>query len=266
MPTATIGSTKLHYQQAGDGKPVVLVHGYPLSCRIWDDQLTGLSPLVRVFAPDLPGFGLSLPARPFTMESMADLLHEFLQQSSALPCVLGGMSMGGYIALAYARKYAQDLAGLMLIDTRAEADADQARQGREKSIELVRKDGAEAIADQMLPKLLGDTTRRNRPGIVSRLNEILSECDPKAIEYALVALRDRLDQTMILPSIKVPTLIVTGQQDVIAPPAIAQAMHAAIGGSTLAVIPDAGHMPPMEQPERFNETVKTFLRLVYAAG
>ena len=259
MPTATIGSAKIHYQQQGAGKPVVLVHGYPLDSRIWADQLSALAPLGRVIAPDLPGFGQSLPPVAFTMESMADTLREFLRLSGALPCVLGGLSMGGYIALAFARKYQKDLAGLMLIDTRADADNEQARAGRQKSIELVRTGGAEAIADQMMPKLLCDPTRRNRPAIVSRLNDILGECDPKTIEYALIALRDRLDQTLSLGAITVPTLIVVGQHDVITPPPIAQAMHAAIAGSTLAIIPDAGHMPPMEQPKKFNDAVAAFL-------
>ena len=260
MPTATIGSTTIHYQQQGAGRAVVFLHGYPLDSRIWDEQVKGLAAVARVIAPDLPGFGKSLPPVRFTVESMADKVHEFLAGIGALPCVLGGLSMGGYISLAFARKYRNDLAGLMLIDTRADADNDQARAARNKSIELVRSAGAEAIADQMLPKLLGDGTRSKRPDIVNRLNDILSECHPPTIEYALGALRDRLDQTMFLPSISVPTLVVVGQHDVITPPAVAQGMRDAIPGAILAVIPSAGHMPPMEQPTQFNDAVAAFVR------
>jgi pimeloyl-ACP methyl ester carboxylesterase len=260
MPTATIGSTTIHYQQQGDGRAVVFLHGYPLDSRIWDQQVKGLSAVARVIAPDLPGFGRSLPAVRFTVESMADTVHELLRQAGALPCVLGGLSMGGYIALAFARTYRNDLAGLMLIDTRADADSEQGRAARDKSIELVRSAGAEAIADQMLPKLLGDFTRRTRPDIVGRLNDILSECDPRTIEYALAALRDRPDQTPFLPDIAVPTLIVVGEHDIITPPAVAQAMRDKIAGSTLAVIPNSGHMPPMEQPADFNDAVGSFVR------
>jgi len=264
MPTATIGSTTIHYQQQGAGRAVVFLHGYPLDSRIWDQQVKGLSAVARVIAPDLPGFGKSLPPVRFTVESMADTVHDLLVGIGALPCVLGGLSMGGYIALAFARKYRKDMAGLMLIDTRADADSDQARVARNKSIELVRSAGAEAIADQMLPKLLGDATRSKRPDIVNRLNDILSECHPLTIEYALGALRDRLDQTLFLPNIDVPTLVVVGQHDAITPPAVAQGMRDAIPGAILAVIAGAGHMPPMEQPALFNEAVAGFLRTVQA--
>src|SRR5688572_24441063 len=156
----------LPYTDKGRGEPLVLLHGFPLDRRMWDAQVERLSQKYRVIAPDLRGFGQSRRDDPFTIESLADDIHLFLQQLVALPCVLAGLSMGGYVALAYARKYASDLRGLILIDTKAEADTSEGKQGREKMIQLVQKSGATAVADQMTPKMLAPGTESSRPEVV----------------------------------------------------------------------------------------------------
>jgi pimeloyl-ACP methyl ester carboxylesterase len=132
----------LPYTDRGRGDALVLLHGVPLDRRMWDAQVERLSDHYRVIAPDLRGFGRSVRHDPFTIESLADDIHLFLEQLMACPCVLAGLSMGGYVALAYAKKYQSDLRGLILVDTKAAGDTAEGRQGREKMIELVRLSGA----------------------------------------------------------------------------------------------------------------------------
>lgn len=227
---------------------------------MWDAQVGEFASRCRVIAPDLRGFGQSKSDSAFSIEDLADDLHHTLGSINALPCVLAGLSMGGYVALAYARKYPTDLRGLMLVDTKAEGDNPQQREGREKSIELVRREGAKAIADQMLPKLVAEDTPRTRPAVASAVRRMAEACPPKTIEHALAAMRDRPDQSDLLPSIAVPTLIIVGDADVITPVAMAESMRKQIPDSRLAVITGSGHMAPMEQPAQVNQAMGRFLR------
>lgn len=248
----------LNYQSVGDSLPLVLLHGFPHDSRMWEAQLAGLADRFRVIAPDLSGFGKSKSAEPFTMASQAEAVHALLVQLKTLPCILGGLSMGGYIALEFARKYPSDLRGLILLDTRAEADSTEARQGRAKMIELVKTKGAAAVAEAMLPKQLAATAPQQKPDVVRKLRMIMESQSPATIENALVAMRERPDNSTFLPSISVPTLIIVGQADALTPPEVAQKMHEAIPKSTLAIIPDAGHLSPMEQPEEVNRAIVAF--------
>src|SRR5213075_2160126 len=176
--------------------------------RIWDSQLASLSDKFRVIAPDLPGFGQSKSTKPFTMQSLADDLHSLLSQTSALPCILAGLSMGGYMTFAYAAKYAKDLKALILVDTKADADTPDGKAGRDKMIQTARTSGSPAIA----------------------------------------AMRDRADSRPLLPSINIPTLILVGDQDPITPPAVAETMNKEIKNSKLITIKSAAHLTSMEQP------------------
>src|SRR3954471_8710967 len=173
MPARTINNTALHYEEwgeSGKGTPLVLLHGFPLDGRVWGAQRKSLSDRCRVIAPDLRGFGKSAPATsPFTMESLADDVHALLAEIGALPCVLGGLSMGGYVALAYVKKYPGDLKGLALIDTRAEGDTPEGKEGRGKMIDTARGPaGAKAVADQMMPKMVAAEAQDHRPDLVRR--------------------------------------------------------------------------------------------------
>ena len=264
MPTATIRGASLNYLDRGKGLPVALLHGFPVDGRMWEAQVSELSSRFRVIAPDFRGFGKSESTDPFTTESLADDIHGLLGQINGLPCVLAGLSMGGYVALAYARKYPADLRGLVLVDTKAAGDDTQGKGNRNKMIELVRSSGSKAIADQMLPKLLAEDTPRNRPAQAQALRTMMEACPPKTIENALVCLRDRPDQTQMLPSIGVPTLIIVGESDSITPVAVAQSMQKQIAGAQLAVIKGAGHMSPMEQPTQVNQALSRFLERLSA--
>lgn len=262
MPHLTLDGDPIHYQEKGTGPAVVLLHGFPLDLRIWDAQAAALSDRNRVITIDLRGFGQSRSTRSFTMQDLADDVHHVLTHIQATPAVLGGLSMGGYVTLAYMVKYPTDLRGVMLIDTKAEADTADGKAGRMKMIELVKKEGAKAVADQMMPKMLSPDTPPSRPDVVGRLREIMEACPPLTIEHALLALRDRPDQTDKLASCACPTLIVVGESDAITPPAAAQAMQKEIPHAKLAVIKAAGHMSPMEQPEQVSRAMKEFLGTV----
>lgn len=248
----------LSYTDRGEGIPVVLMHGFPLDRRMWDTQVAELSSSRRVIAPDLAGFGQSQSDEPFTMESQADAVHALLDELGALPCVLAGLSMGGYIALAYACKYPADLRGLMLVDTKAEGDSAEQKQGRQKMIELVRARGSKAVAEQMLPRMLAPDTPQKRPVVAQALRSIMEACPPKTIEHALVAMRDRPDRSPNLPSISVPTLIIVGDADSITPVPVAEQMQKQIPNAQLVVIKGAGHMSPMEQPAQVNRAMGGF--------
>jgi 3-oxoadipate enol-lactonase len=243
----------LHYIEKGHGLPVVLIHGFPLDSRMWQGQIEDLAGICRVIAPDLPGFGKSGSAGNFTMASAASEVRELLEKIGALPCVLGGLSMGGYVALAFAKQFPGDLKGLMLIDTRAEADSPQGKQNRQAMIELAAQKGSAAIADQMLPKLIADQS------IEPAVRAMVESCSVATIQYALAAMRDREDMTAFLPTIKVPTLVLVGAQDILTPPTLAEGMHNAIANSILAVIPGAGHLSPMERPKEVCAAIGKFV-------
>ncbi|MFI5381047.1 MAG: alpha/beta fold hydrolase [Tepidisphaerales bacterium] len=249
----------LHYRENGQGTPLVLLHGFPFDSRMWDDQLAGLADRFRVIAVELPGYGQSAPPRPFTVASAADEVHDLLKTIGALPCVLGGLSMGGYVCFEFAARHMADLRALLLSDTRCDADTPEGKENRNKMIQTARQRGAAAIADIMEPKLLAPDTPRTRPAVQRKLREIMESVPVPAIEYTLLALRDRADSTGRLQSINVPTLILLGGQDAITPLAAAQAMQQGIPGAKLSIIDGAGHMPPMEQPQQFNRIVRDLL-------
>ena len=168
--------------------------------------------------------------------------------------------MGGYVALAFARKYPADLRGLILVDTKAEADNTEAKNGRDEMIKLVRAEGPTAVAEKMFPKLLAPTTPGQRPDAAAVLKEMMNACPPATIENALCAMRDRDDYSGSLASIPVPVQVVVGAQDAVTPPATAENMASQIPAVRLAVIPDAGHLSPMEQPTAVNRVIAEFLK------
>ncbi|HEV8378652.1 MAG TPA: alpha/beta hydrolase [Tepidisphaeraceae bacterium] len=262
MPEVNVNGQTISYTERGRGLPLVLVHGFPLDNRIWEEQISALSDKSRVIAPDLPGFGKSKSTRPFTFESLADDLHAFLSQIKALPCALAGLSMGGYMSFAYDCKYPTDLKALILVDTKAEADTPEGKAGRNKMIETARSSGSPAIAAAMMPKMITSDSQQKRPRLVQQVKAIMEFCPPLTIEHALAAMRDRTDYRDCLPSIAVPTLIIVGDADAITPPAVAESMHKEIPHSKLVIIKGAGHLSPMEQPEQVNQAMRQFLSTI----
>jgi pimeloyl-ACP methyl ester carboxylesterase len=175
------------------------------------------------------------------------------------PVVLCGLSMGGYVAFAYYRKYPERLRALILTATRALPDSVEAKASRDKAAALTQKEGVEAIVRAMLPKMLSPQAYTNRPALVQRVRRILTKASVPGIVAVLAGMRDRPDSTPILAQIVHPTLLIFGEDDQIVPRPETETLHASIRGSQLHFIPSAGHLPNLEQPELFNQIIRTFL-------
>jgi 3-oxoadipate enol-lactonase len=259
MPTYDINGTSLYVEERGMGPiPLVLLHAFPVDRRMWAEQVVALSDRFRVITPDFRGFGQSASTGAFSIETLADDVHALLATMNTSPAIIAGCSMGGYAALALAKNYPADLRGLILVDTKAESDTPDGRAGRQKMIDLVKQSGAKAVADQMVPKLLAKDAPTKRPIVAKKLREMMEACPPDTIAHALAAMRDRPDRSGELPAVKVPTLILVGEEDQPTPVQAAEAMHAKIAGSKLVIIPGAGHMTPIEQPELVNRAIRQF--------
>jgi pimeloyl-ACP methyl ester carboxylesterase len=248
----------LAYDDVGKGRPVVLLHAFPLSRAMWRPQRDALAQTCRLITPDLPGFGDSPPAASPTVEAFADAVAELLTQLRLTePVVLGGLSMGGYVAFAFVRKYADRLAGLILADTKAEPDDDTAKANRDKLIGFASTNPPSAVLEQMLPKLVAP----NAPAeAVAEVKRIASAQRPAGIIAALQGLRNRPDSMPTLAQVRVPTLIVVGKEDALTPVAQSEKMAAGIAGAKLVVIDGAGHLANLEAPAKFNEAVRGFVQ------
>lgn len=264
----TVNGRRLGYAESGNGLPLVLLHAFPMSHAMWRPQLDAPPPGWRLIAPDLRGFGASDRVSPESARpsSGAQSMLEYAQDVVALvdelgleQPVVGGLSMGGYVAFAVLRLIGPRVAGLVLADTRAEPDTEEARGNRRKMQELVMEKGSAAVAEQMLPKLLGETTMRERPTLADEVRELIVANEPAAISDALEALATRPDSTPLLADLRCPTLIVAGREDALTPVALHESMHAQIPGSRLEVIDDAGHLPNLECPGEFSRVLRDFL-------
>ena len=258
---AFINSIQLHYVHAGRGVPLLMVHGYPLDHAVWQPQMNRLSDIAQVIMPDLRGFGSSdAPEGVYTMDTHADDLAALLNALKIEQAVICGLSMGGYIVLAFWRKYATRVRGLILVDTRAGADAPAARQARLNTAEQVRRQGTAFVVQDMLPRLLAESTRQSRSDLVESVHAMMLRQSPTGIIGAQLGMAERPDSTPTLPTITVPTLVVFGAEDVIAPVETeGRSLADAIPGAKLVVIPNAGHLSNFEQPEAFNTAVCEFL-------
>jgi 3-oxoadipate enol-lactonase len=256
----SVAGAELACEVTGTGLSVLLLHAFPLGLVMWDEQAAALEGSHRVVRFDCRGFGGSPPGDSLlTMERIADDAVGVLDRLGMPSAAVGGLSMGGYAALALVRRHPDRVRALVLADTRAGADAPEAKATRATQAENVRREGAAAIADAVLPKLLGATSHKERPELVTRVRRIIESNPPRGIADALAGLAARADSTATLREIRVPTLVVVGEEDTITPPAEAEALHRGIAGSRLAVIPRAGHLSNMENPAEFNRQVGAFL-------
>ncbi len=249
------------FQDSCDKPALLLIHGFPLSSQMWEPQLEDLADFVRVVAPDLRGYGGSdsVPG-PYSITLLADDCADLLGHLNvATPFVVCGLSMGGYIALEFYRRYPEQVAGLILASTRAGADSVEGQAGRDKAAELAKTEGATAVSAGMLPKMLAEHNFETDDELVDYVKEIMSTASLNGVVGALAAMRDRIDSTPMLGDIDVPVLIIHGADDQLIPVSEAEAMHNAIPDSELVIIPDAGHLPNLEQPDLFNDAVIDFL-------
>ncbi|HEX9982001.1 MAG TPA: alpha/beta hydrolase [Thermoanaerobaculia bacterium] len=245
----------LHVTDSGAGVPVVWIHGFPLASEMFRPQLAIQG--VRHLMPDLPGFGRTRAAeRELSMDDYARFVLAELDRRGIERATFAGMSMGGYVCFAAARLAPERIAGFILIDTRETADTEEARKGRYETIEKVRREGLGPIVDSMLPKML---TRNASPEMVDEVREIMESTSPAGAIAALGAMATRPDSTPLLPSLDIRTLIITGADDPITPPADAKRMAAAIPNAKAVILDDAAHLSNYQQPEAFNRAAFLWL-------
>jgi pimeloyl-ACP methyl ester carboxylesterase len=228
---------------------------------MWDPQVRALGDRFRLVAVDLKGFGQSDAPEDrsaFSMDSYAREVKRVIDEVGAPQVTLVGLSMGGYIAFAFLRLFPQVLSRLVLADSRAEADPPEGVQKRTSQQEQVEKEGTAGLIDALPNALLGETTRTNKPDVVSEVKRLMDQ-PPAGFIGALEALKTRPDSTGDLASVAVPTLIIVGEEDTLTPPDFSRSMHEAIGGSELVVIPEAGHLSNLEAPDAFNGALSKFL-------
>ena len=244
----------------GDGTPVLLLHAFPLDSRMWLPQVEALGGY-QAIVPDLRGFGAAraLAGEITPMDLLADDLARLLDERSLERVVLCGLSMGGYVALAFARRHPDHLGGLVLCDTRASSDTEEARAGRLAMAERVLAEGVGFLPEALLPRLLGETTRQRRPELVQEVTDTILDQDPRGIAAAQRGMAARSDSSEVLGQIAVPTLVITGMQDELISPEESTRMAAAIRDARLVQVPEAGHLANLEQPEPVNEALLDFL-------
>jgi 3-oxoadipate enol-lactonase len=250
------------YDDVGVGQPVVFLHGFPHNRTLWAPQTGALVDRSRCIAPDLRGFGGSSVAGPFSMDQYADDVVALLDALRIERAVVAGLSMGGYVAFALWRRHRGRVRALVLADTRAGADSDEARAKRRDMIQLARTKGSTAVAEAMMPGMVGKSTREKNAGLVDAIFQMMQNAPVEGVVGALEAMMARPDSTPTLPTIDVPVLVVVGEEDALTPVSEARALHTAIPSSRLEVLAGAGHVSSFERPAAFNHVVSEFLAML----
>jgi pimeloyl-ACP methyl ester carboxylesterase len=251
-----VGEMAIAYDVRGEGPALVLVHAFPFDRRMWSENVAALAVQRRVIALDLRGFGETAPSeRPPSLEDLADDVAGLLDALGIPMASVAGLSMGGYVALAFARRHAARLAALILADTRAAADSPEARQARADGIAKLRAGGSAEFLEGIPFRLLS----RHANEDLRRRVRSLAEQRPAAMIAALSAMRDRPDRSDELAEIACPTLILAGGEDTLTPAAEMRSMARAIPGAEFAELAGVGHLANLEAPDRFNDAVARFL-------
>jgi pimeloyl-ACP methyl ester carboxylesterase len=250
----------LAHRESGSGRPLVLLHAFPLSSAMWLEQREILAPSCRVITPDQRGFGSSPLGNdePSLGECANDVLA-LLDRLNLDTVVLGALSMGGYVAMELLRRAPERVDALVLADTKASADSAEARQVRSRTAEAVEQEGTAQLAEQMLPALLGRATLERRPAVAGRVRGLVAAAPPAAVAWASRAMAARSDSFDVLRATAVPALVVVGEQDTLSPVDQAQAMADALPHGRLAVVPEVGRLSAVEDPQAFGAEVAVFL-------
>jgi len=256
-----ISGATLSVSDVGQGSPILFVHGFPLDHSMWREQVADLSRDHRCIAPDLRGFGQSTVTEgKVTMEQFADDLAALLDELKITePVVLCGLSMGGYIAWQFVRRHSDRLRGLILCDTRAVPDSTEAAANRLKLADDVVRTGPELVANTMLPKLFSDRESNRRSQLKDELRRVILATDSRGIAAASRGMAERADARPWLAAMTCPALVMVGEQDVISPPPEMSEIATALPHATFRVIPDSGHLAPLETPQPVNEAIRVFL-------
>src|SRR5438067_879221 len=251
---------ELDYEVQGTGFPVVLLHPFPATREFWLPLVPILSSRYRLVLPDLRAHGRSgIGEGSATMAKHAEDLAELLKAESIGLAAFVGVSIAGYILFEFWRRHRDQVAALVLANTRATADTHEARTRRLKSIEEVRQHGPASFLDAQVQNLLGETTRRNRPDIVSRARALMNSMRLENIAAVQRGMAERPDSVPTLQTITVPTLIIGGSQDTVTPLSDAELMHSHIRDSQMEIIDRAGHYSVLEYPEIAGRIIRRFL-------
>jgi pimeloyl-ACP methyl ester carboxylesterase len=251
----------VHVTESGSGTPVVLLHAFPLDSRMWRAQRAGLADEFRVVTPDQRGFaGSPLGSDEPSLDHVADDVAALLDALGLDRVVLGGLSMGGYAAMAFLRRHPGRVQALVLADTKAAADPPPAREKRERIAARLEAEGTtDALVEEVLPALCGPTTAGERPMVTAEVTSMVRSAAPAAAAWAQRAMAARPDSSGTLRTVAVPTLVVRGDEDELSTAADADAMVAALPDARLEVLAGSGHLSAMEVPDAFTATVRAFL-------
>lgn len=238
--------------------PVVLLHAFPLNAAMWTLQAGALAPR-KVLSPHFPGFG-GRPPGVADLDAFARAVLGDMDASRIERAVVVGLSMGGYVAFRLHALAPERVAGLVLADTRAGADDEAGRARRADQAARARREGLGWLADAMVPALLGETTRRERPDVVARVRELVMQAHPEGVARALDAMRGRPDSSSRLREIRVPVLVIVGEEDTLTPPAESRKIAEGVPDGRLVVLPGAGHLTNLEAPEAFHAALEEWVR------
>lgn len=255
---------KIAFEEHGSGNPIILLHAFPLSRRMWKPNINSLvKNNYRVIAPDLRGFGESTNFADInSMEVLAQDVAELTENLKIKKLVLGGLSMGGYVAFEFFRLFPQKIAALVLCDTDSAADTNEKRESRYEMIDKIEESGAQALIENMLPVLISDFTKTNNVKLVNELEQMFALADRQALIAALRGMAERENHNDLSNSINIPTLLIYGEDDSITDLDVARSLQNRIPSSSLSVIKNAGHYSNLEQPEQFDEILLAFLNTV----
>lgn len=260
----TSGGPMTHGERGkGSGDPLILLHAFPLNRRMWAPQVEALSEVRRIITPDYPGFGRSPrpPAQPdvrYYAQQVKDLMDALRLES----VVLGGLSMGGYVAFACLRLFPERISALLLANTRPEPDSEEVKEARREMARRVAEDGVGVLPRLQMERLLAPRTLENDKAIVEYVREMILESSPDGVVAALGAMRERPDSTEMLSDIQVPTLVIGGEEDALSTPKVMARMAAKIPGSRRLTLGGAGHLSNLEAPKEFNAALRRFLEEV----
>ncbi len=260
---ALINGVHIAYDDHGAGLPLIFLHAFPLNRSMWRDEMEQLLAEggYRLVALDWRGFGESeIDVEVLPMETLADDVAALMDLLGMQEAILCGLSMGGYVAFAFLRKYPRRVRALILADTRPDPDSAEARANRESLARLAETQGVEAIADLQIPRLLSEETRQQRPEVEARVRRLIAAATPRGVAAAARGMALRADSRDLLATINCPVLVVVGERDELTTPEMAQAYAARIAGARVVVIPQAAHLSNLEQPRAFLEAIRSFLQ------